>query len=184
MGAGKSEVCRIAQTMGIPVFYSDTIARELMEKDMRVKKALSSKFGEQLYDHGRLKREWLAELIFNNPESRAFVEGIVHQAVHTAFNEWKSIQSSEIIIRESAPLLSMNLSKQNDSIILISCPPDIRISRTLQREGMNLTKFQERSRLQHEEHAIRPFAQYEIINDGRALIPQVVKAFTPPSQSH
>ncbi|MFM7105590.1 MAG: dephospho-CoA kinase, partial [Flavobacteriales bacterium] len=33
IGAGKSEVCRIIATMGIPIFNSDSIAKTLMEQN-------------------------------------------------------------------------------------------------------------------------------------------------------
>jgi len=161
-------------TMGIPVFNSDSIAKSLMENNPELKQALTMRFGDGLYTHNQLNREWLANILFKDEESRKFVESIVHRAVHQAFQEWKSQQSSEIIVRESAPLASIDLSKQSDTMVLVACPRELRLKRVLQRAGMNSEKFDERSRLQHAEESIRPYAHYEIINDGRAIVPQIM----------
>lgn len=144
-----------------------------MENDLELKQALKLRFGEGLYNHDRLNREWLANILFSDDTSRQYVESIVHRRVHETFKEWKSMQTSEIIVRESAPLLSIDLTKQTDNIVLVACPQEKRLARVLQRSGMNQEKFMERSRLQHTEEEIKPFTHSEIINDGRPLIPQV-----------
>lgn len=177
IGAGKSEVCRIIATMGVPVFNSDTIAKTLMENDPELKQALILRFGDGVYTQDRLNREWLANILFSDEASRHFVESIVHRRVHETFKEWKSRQTSESVVRESAPLLSIDLTKQTDNIVLVACPQEIRLARVLLRSGMNQEKFMERSRLQHTEEEIKPFTYSEIINDGRPLLPQVWAAF-------
>ncbi|MFM7103931.1 MAG: dephospho-CoA kinase, partial [Flavobacteriales bacterium] len=153
---------------------SDSIAKTLMEQNSELRQALTNRLGDGLYTHNQLNREWLANILFSDEESRKFVESIVHRAVHREFQEWKSQQSSEIIIRESAPLVSIDLTRQADTIVLVACPHELRLKRVLQRAGMNQEKFEERSRLQHTEETIRPHAHYEIINDGRAIVPQVM----------
>ena len=49
IGSGKSVVCRVFETLGIPVFDADTAAKYIMEHDETVIHAVKQLFGNEVY---------------------------------------------------------------------------------------------------------------------------------------
>ena len=66
IGSGKTSVCKVFSVLGIPVFSSDRVAREIMENDEGIIHGINSIAGKDLYHNGSLDRMALAALIFNN----------------------------------------------------------------------------------------------------------------------
>jgi len=65
IGAGKSIVCRIINTMGYPVFYSDIEAKKILNSDSQVISALKTIFGKEAYSsNAELNRNYISEKIF------------------------------------------------------------------------------------------------------------------------
>ena len=70
IGSGKTTVCRVFETLGVPIYDADTQAKRLMNTDPELKTALKGYFGSGVYlDDGTLDRRKLAEIIFNDPAS-------------------------------------------------------------------------------------------------------------------
>ena len=49
IGSGKSTVAGIFHTLGIPVFDADSAAKEVMQTNPALQKAIIAKFGEAVY---------------------------------------------------------------------------------------------------------------------------------------
>ena len=59
IGSGKTFVSRYLEKMGIPVFYTDTVARELMNKSPEIRNAMIALLGCQAYDNeGKLNNQF------------------------------------------------------------------------------------------------------------------------------
>ena len=66
IGSGKSTVCRVFSTLGIPVFDADSAARFLMENDAALVQAISSLLGSEVYKQGKLDRKLVAAMVFGS----------------------------------------------------------------------------------------------------------------------
>jgi dephospho-CoA kinase len=68
IGSGKSTVCKVFCTLGIPLFSSDPEAQKIMNTDSEIIKKINSIAGRNMYPGGTLDRQALAAIIFNNKQ--------------------------------------------------------------------------------------------------------------------
>lgn len=178
IGGGKTTVCKVFRILGIPVFEADAVARQLMDEDEEIKKAMVAEFGESVYTaDGKLNREFLAAAIFANNELREKVNGLVHPAVHNAFFRWKE-QNNEFpyLIYEAAILFEGGFNRHMDYTILVTAPEEQRVARVMKRNGMTEGKVWERIRSQMPDDRKRGLADHCIDNDDNILIlPEIIR---------
>ena len=70
-GSGKSTVCKIFETLNVPVFYADDEAKILMNTNEILKTEIANTFGKDVYKNNELDRKKLAQLVFSNPEKNS-----------------------------------------------------------------------------------------------------------------
>ena len=69
IGSGKSTIAKIIETLGYPVYISDSKASELINRDEEIKKHLTELLGKDIYQSdGNLDKKRLATIIFNDKE--------------------------------------------------------------------------------------------------------------------
>lgn len=176
IGAGKSVVCRVFHTLGIPVFNADDTAKQLMETDPALVTAIQSLFGNNIYMDGRLDRKKLAAIVFEQPALLQQLNALVHPATIVYGNQWMAAQTSPYVIKEAAIFFESGSYKEMDVIIGVSAPENIRIGRAMQREGMTREKVMHRIASQMDDAGKMSRCDYVIINDGTtAIIPQVLQ---------
>lgn len=175
IGAGKSVVCRVFTTLGIPVFDADHAAKQLMEEDVDVVAAVSHLFGADIYTQRRLDRERLAAMVFNNPVLLQQLNAIVHPATITYGRNWMAAQATPYAIKEAAIFFETGSNKDMDVMIGVFAPEELRIQRAMQRPGMTREKVLQRIANQMSDSDKMQLCDYTITNDEvTAIIPQVV----------
>lgn len=175
IGSGKSTVAQIFIVFGIPVFNADIEARSLYYKDA-VKDKLTSLFSDTiLTPSGEVDTKILATIIFNNKQALQTVNGIIHPLVFEKYNNWCNKHKNEqYTIHETAIIFENNLQKNFDVVINVSAPPDIRIKRVMERDGVSEELVRERMANQISDDIKCKLSQFVIYNDGNSfLIPQV-----------
>lgn len=86
IGSGKSAVCSILAERGIPVYDSDSAAKNLYRKDDTLLDSIEEAFGCGIRQaDGSLDRARLASIAFSAPDKLRQLESIVHPAVLTDF---------------------------------------------------------------------------------------------------
>lgn len=88
IGSGKSTVSRVFEALGVPVYYTDTRAKELMVADPVIVAELTALLGEGTYKDGALDRQYVASRIFTDRELIRQVNAIVHPRVAADFMRW------------------------------------------------------------------------------------------------
>ena len=166
IGSGKSTVCRIFETLGIPVYYSDIKAKKLIDSNHEIMSAYKRIFGNGIYIEGDLDRNRVAELIFKNKELLSEIESIVHPAVFKDFEIWSEEQESPIVLHESAILFECKGNNFMDSVIFVSAPENIRIERVMKRDGLSEQEIRSRMNNQWGEEQKIPLSHYVIKCDG------------------
>jgi dephospho-CoA kinase len=176
IGSGKSTVCRIFETLNIPVFYADAEARRLY-LDEEVKEKVRVVFGDDVFSGGEVDTKALAKVVFSDENALAKINGIIHPAVIKRYEEWL-IKHNEApyTIHEAAVLFESGLQNIFHKIICITAPPDVRLTRVVKRDNSARDDVLKRMKNQWDENKKASLSHYVIVNDGkRFLIPQIIK---------
>lgn len=177
IGSGKSTVCRIFETLGIPVYYADLRAKELMHRDPQVVQALKELFGNDVYDRqGALRTSMVAAQVFGDEEKLRRLNAIVHPATIRDADEWAARQQAPYVLKEAALMFESASFHSMDWIIGVSAPEALRIRRTVERDGSSPEEVRKRMRNQLDEGIRLRLCDEIIYNDEQQLlIPQVLR---------
>lgn len=174
IGSGKSIVCAMFSSLGVPVYDSDTRAKKLMNENETIKQALTGYFGNDVYADGSLNRPFLAQKIFNNKPALDFVNSIVHPEVRNDFLQWAERQNAPYVIEEAALLFESGAYKLLNVVITVTCPEEIRIQRVIERDKTTRDNVLQRIKNQMPESEKVAKSDFVIINDDQhSLIEQV-----------
>lgn len=176
IGSGKSMVCHLFSLNGIPVYSADDAAKRLMQYHEPLKQELIANFGNIYNEQGELLRQVLAEKVFNNPVELQKVNSIVHPFVIADYNDWENSKTSPYIIRESAILFESGTNKGLDSVVTVTAPVELRIARTMMRDGRSREQIISIIEKQTSDEFKVAKSDYTIVNDDKqAVLPQVWK---------
>ena len=176
IGSGKTTVCRIFEMLGIPVFYADTVSRNLVQQNPDVIAAIKASFGNGIYQDALLNTKALAKIVFNDPDKLRKLNSIVHPSVFRMFNEWIAKHAGyAYVLKEAALIFETNAHLTLDAVIVVTAPESMRIKRVMQRDGATEADVQQRMKQQMPEAEKRKQATFVIHNDeSELLIPQIL----------
>ena len=168
IGSGKTYVCKLLELMNFSVFYSDAEAKKIQDTNAYVRTKLIEFFGEEVYTEHGLNRKYIAEIIFNNPTAKKQLEEIIHPKVAEAFATWckeKENTDERIVFIESAILYESGFDKIVDKVVMIYADEEVRIERSMQRDGADRTAIEERIKNQSSDNDKRLKADFVIHNN-------------------
>lgn len=179
IGSGKSTVCKIFETLNIPIYYADDRAKALYLENEDLKHNVIQLFGSDAYfSDGQLNRKLISDAAFQNPELLKKLNALVHPAVLKDGNAWHDAQTNvPYTLKEAALLFESGSDKYLDKLITVYAPKELRIERVILRGGGSMTREDVEARIakQMSDEEKKDLADYVIINDGNhALIPQVL----------
>jgi dephospho-CoA kinase len=175
IGSGKSTVAHVFETLGIPVYYADDAAKRIMNTDESLKAAICQAFGDEVYLNGQLNRSHLAALVFSDPKQLNLLNSLVHPLTLADAALWMSQQTTPYAIKEAALLFESDAWKSVDKIIGVTAPEDLRIQRTMQRDGSTAADVKARMEQQMNVDEKMSRCHFIIHNDEKQLlIPQVL----------
>lgn len=178
IGAGKSLIAQMFKVLGVPVYNSDQKAKWLMTNSAEVKQQVKDAFGDiaYLWD-GQLNRDYLASVVFNQPEKLNILNSIVHPALWKDSVLWAEQQAPKpYTLHEAAILFETGGYKNMDFNILIYAPADERIRRTMDRDKIDRQSVIARMDKQMPEEKKMDLVDHIIYNDGTSsLVSQVVE---------
>lgn len=179
IGSGKSMVGNVFRHLGIPVFVADAEAKKLMHSNEEIRNKLMARYGPAIYDNsGQLRRSKLADIIFHAPEEREYVNKIVHPVVGEKFKAWANEKDAPFVVEEAAIIIESGAYKAMDALVVVTAPESLRISRVMQRDGVDEKDVKSRIRNQLPEHEKVAYADYIVKNDNLHLVlPQVITIF-------
>lgn len=137
IGSGKSMVCRIFATLGIPVYNADDRAKELMLENPGLRQSIIQTFGSKSYsEKGELNRKYLANLVFKDQNNLNKINDLVHPVVAEDYKNWATmnVEVHPYIIKEAALLFESGSYKDLDAITVVTAPKELRIKRVLARD--------------------------------------------------
>ena len=177
IGSGKTTVCKLFESLNIPIYYADGRAKWLMGNDPQLKKNITELFGEEAYlVDGTLNRVFISSVAFQNQAKLSELNALVHPAVQKDGEIWFSQQkNAPYAIKEAALLIESNSYKQLDEIIVVTAPVEVRVERVMLRDNMKKESVMARVSKQMSDKERAQFADYVIDNNGKDLREQVMK---------
>jgi dephospho-CoA kinase len=180
IGSGKTTVCHLFETLGVPVYDADYWAKWLIVNDQELKTAIIALLGTESYlADGSYNRPFVAQQVFSNPAKRLALNQIVHPAVETHSAAWNAQQIADgalYTLKEAALLIESGNHKKMDLTILVTAPEEMRIERVMRRDGLTEAQVMARIEAQMPEAEKMPMVDFIVFNDGHhSLIRQVWK---------
>jgi len=170
IGSGKSAVCSIFTRLGVPVLYTDDIAKELYSTDSTVRKKLVALLGELAFlSDGSLNRSFIASEMFADKSLKQKIESIIHprteKEIERRIKELTHL-GQFIVIVEAALIYEAGLYKKLDSVIVVDADESERISRVRKRDVVSEDAVRSRMTAQFDVKKKLKKADYIIYNNG------------------
>ena len=168
IGSGKTLVSHYFSELGVPVYHSDSIAKELMLSES-IRPQVIRIFGNEAYNKQGLNRLLIAQVIFSDKKKRNQLSNLIHPVVYQNFNDWKSelkSQTGKLIIKEAAILFESGSHKQCDYVIVILAKKAIRIQRAMERDGTTKKQILARMSTQWSQKKLKALSDKTIVNNG------------------
>ncbi len=167
LGAGKSEALRALGELGAATLSTDAVVHELLTGE-ELHDLVVERLGSEVARDGRLDRSLIAERVFGDEESRAWLEGELRPRVGRRVAEWKQ----EVETLDPAPpaavvevplLFESGMESAFDATIAVVADEGLREERAgtrghaavAERAGRQLSQAEKSER-----------ADFEVRNDG------------------
>ncbi len=173
IGSGKTTVCKVFEVLGIPVFYADVVAKQIMVKDEILMAGIKETFGMESYlADGVLNNKHLAGIVFNDTVALEKLNALVHPAVFRAFDHWVASISpaAPYVLKEAALLFESGSYQMCDYNILVTAPHSSKISRVMLRDGVTAAQVQARMDKQFTDEQKLKLADFQIRNEESSSI--------------
>lgn len=146
IATGKSTVAAyLQQQHQLTLLDADRYARQAVRPDSPILKALAQRYGPGiLTSEGRLDRPQLGEIIFNDPQQRAWVEGQIHPYVRHCFEQALQQLTDPTLVLVIPLLFEAGLRDWVTEIWVVSCAPDQQLQRLMHRHPLSEAQAQQR----------------------------------------
>jgi len=176
IGSGKTTVAHIFESLGIPVFYADQVAKQIMTDNPVMVAAIKEKFGALAYSGNTLNKEYIADIIFSDPQKLTWMNQLIHPATIKAANDWFVAQKSPYAIKEAALLFESGANRDLDYAVGVVAPVSLRIERVMKRDGSTLPAIKQRMANQLDEESRDKKCDFLLYNnDTKPLLAQVIE---------
>jgi dephospho-CoA kinase len=173
IGSGKTTVSNVFEVLGVPVFYADLVAKQIMVTDPILMEGVRTAFGVESYTAaGVLNNKYLAQIVFNDQNQLETLNALVHPAVFRAFDDWIAgiPPETSYVLKEAALLFESGSYTMCDKSILVTAPQMVRIGRVMRRDGVTEEQVRARMDKQFTDEQKRAMADYQVYNDETTSI--------------
>jgi dephospho-CoA kinase len=138
IGSGKTQVSDLFAALGVSVIDADILARELVAPGMPALQAIREKFGDHVLDNnGQLNRRQLRELVFSDPEKKAWLDNLLHPLIRKELIKQAKEAPSEYAILAVPLLVENQLNKLTDRTLVIDVEPQRQLERVVSRDRVS-----------------------------------------------
>jgi len=167
-GAGKSTVSGIFVRHGFQHIDADKISREVVEPGKPCLDELFDYFGEKIRNpDGTLNRKALAEIVFTDRKKLESLDSICYPFITEEILRRISAYAedgSQFVLLDAPTLFESRASDFCDMIISVLAPPEIRLTRIIERDGLTEQAALNRMNAQLEEQFFIRHSDYVIRN--------------------
>ena len=174
IAAGKTTVAGHWVSLGGIEIDADKLAREVVEPGTKGLEQVKQVFGSSVLNaDGSIDRQKLGELVFNDPEKRLALEGIIHPLVRQRASELLAELPQNSMVIYTVPLLvEANVSLPFDVIVSVEAPEADRVRRLVSSRGMSTD--QAMARIKSQASAIERAAAADYILNSNQPLPSLL----------
>jgi len=166
LGAGKSEVARIFESLGAYIIETDVLARQAVAPNSDGLRAIARAWAAVVQGDS-LNRAALAEIVFRDESARERLNAIVHPFVRQlALEREANAKPGQIVVHVVPLLFETDYAQQCDATVAVIAPDELRVRRVLERDRWSEDQISARMRAQIDPNDARRRATYVIENDG------------------
>ena len=167
IGAGKSEALRALERLGAATLSSDAVVHEILATD-EARDDLMERLGDEVAPAGRVDRDAVARLVFDDPDGRRWLEEYLWPRVGSRIVAWRSELDSldprpRAAVVEVPLLFESGMEDGFDHTIAVIADDDVRAERIGTRGHAGVASRESRQ-LDQLEKAER--ADFAVRNDG------------------
>ncbi|MEW8088851.1 MAG: dephospho-CoA kinase [Candidatus Thiodiazotropha endolucinida] len=138
IGSGKSAVASHLESLGVPVIDADQLAHQLVKHGSPALLEIQAAFGDDLVDaNGALDRSALRKIVFDNPQQRKRLEGILHPRIREAMKSWLANQSAPYAVLVIPLLFETGQMSLADRVLVVDCDESLQIDRVRARDEIS-----------------------------------------------
>ncbi len=170
IAAGKSEVSRRFEALGITVADADLAARAVVAPGSEGLARIAAHFGNEiLLADGQLDRAALRARIFDSAQERQALEAITHPAIRQLLRQTCEQAEGPYAVA-AIPLLTEAGGRQQypwlDRILVVDVPVAVQHARLMQRDGIDTALADRMIAAQASREARLALADDVVVNDG------------------
>ncbi len=177
IGSGKSVVCQVFSSLGVPVYNADERAKWLIQNDELLKAKIQTLLGTDAYlNDGTYNRTWVAQQVFENSAILQKLNSLVHPQVAIDTDMWAKANSHKrYLVKEAALFNKSGQSIGLHKLVVVIAPNLLKISRIKARDPHRsesdiakiiANQLTDEQRLQNADYVIEN-------NENQLLIPQI-----------
>jgi dephospho-CoA kinase len=167
IGAGKSEALAAFERLGAATLSTDRVAHDLLDDD-EVRAALIERWGEKIAPDGRIDRDLVGEIVFNDPEQLAWLESVTHPRVGAHVLDWRRKLGPDVRVAvvEVPLLFEAAMDDAFDATVAVVAADELRDARLRERgqgglEGREARQLDQDEKARRADHVIRNDASLE-----------------------
>ena len=140
IASGKTTVAEMFAELGVPVVDADELAREIVEPGQPALADIRDAFGDEVIrDDGRLDREALGAVVFDDEQARERLESITHPRIARRMRDRAQIlreEGHDWIIYDAALIVENGLHEWLDALIVVAANRRDQVDRIVARDGL------------------------------------------------
>ena len=178
IAAGKTTVAGHWVSLGGIEIDADKLAREVVEPGTKGLDQIRQIFGDSVFSSdSSLDRQKIGEIIFNDPQKRLTLEGIIHPLVRQRASQLLAKLPEDSMVIYTVPLLvEANVSLPFDVIVSVEAPEADRVKRLASSRGMSTD--QALARIKSQASAIERAAAADYILNSNQPLPSLLSDAT------
>jgi dephospho-CoA kinase len=169
IGSGKSTVSALLAAKGAVVVDADAVVHELQRPGTAVFEAMVDRFGNAIVAaDGSLDRSAVADIVFNDPDALADLNGIVHPAVGAEIvRRMDELSTTDAVVVLDVPLMVESARGYPVAgLIVVDVDPEVALRRLVEQRGMREDDARARIARQASREERRARADVVIENSG------------------
>ena len=138
IGSGKSTIARMLQERGAELLDADAIYRSLLWPGSPLSTAILSRFGRSVaLPDGEIDRRALGEIVFRDPQALRDLDRLTHPVVVDEIRARLATTSASVVVVEAVKLVQSGLSRDVDTLWLVTADDKIRVGRLTDQRGLD-----------------------------------------------
>ena len=184
IATGKTTVSNyLANYYGLSILDADIYAKEAVEVNSPILETIKQRYGDTIcLNNGKLNRQKLGKIIFNNLTEKKWLENQIHPYVRQRFQEETNQSQEKVIVLDIPLLFESNLTYLVTETWVVYCPYEQQLKRLMKRNY--LTQEQAIARIKSQLPMKEKVKMGDLIIDNSSTLENLYQQIDKATKSH